>query len=126
MSLLLLLVHCVRVCAVCGCGMVDIMTLRFVLTPSPFLPLCPPLGGSHLWFTLILSCLAPFPGVGFTRARLLSAWDIYCGYRGLPPPIVSFASCAVEPMPQTNNLLLLHAVISTLGSRRRLAKRPKP
>ena len=50
MSLLLLLVHCVRVCAVCGCGMVDIMTLRFVLTPSPFLPLCPPLGGSHLWF----------------------------------------------------------------------------
>ena len=75
MSFLLLLVHCVRVCAVCGCGMVDLMTLRFVLTPSPFLPLCPPLGGSHLWFTLILSCLAPFPGVGFTRARLLSAWE---------------------------------------------------
>jgi hypothetical protein len=109
MSVLLLLVHCVRVCAVCGCGMVDLMTLcfKFVLqvTPSPFLPfkLCPPpwrqpplvyidpimlLYEDYVWVSLgnamnldeskakqILSCLAPFPGVGFTRARLLSAWE---------------------------------------------------
>jgi hypothetical protein len=57
--------HIIPLCVFCPLARLYLMCCpelvdsAFCPYPFPFPPLCPLLGGSHLWFTLILSCLAP-------------------------------------------------------------------